>query len=142
MALELGLVALARAEIERDAVVGARHDDGRVAGDEVGGGGAAQPVGEQDGIALARLDGVDLILQRMAQLLGRVVQSLAEETCGDGMGRGRGRSIDGTRQRFTGQGDVTGHRVKLLLILPTGWCILRCCSCVGSEACDKGSVFC
>ena len=86
MAVEFLLVAGARAKIERNAVMGAGHHDRRVARHERRRRQAAQPIRKQDRVACAWLDGVNLILQRAAQQLGRVVQPLAEEACGDAVG--------------------------------------------------------
>ena len=77
MGLEFLLVALARTQVEGDAVVGARHDQRRMPGGRAHRRGAAHAVGQQDRVALARLDGVDLRLERGTQVLRYIVQPLA-----------------------------------------------------------------
>ncbi len=88
VAVELLFVAGAGAEQERDAIVGARDDDGDGAGLEAVEAIAAEGVAEQDGVVFVRGHGIDAGLDLVAHGgAGTVVEALAEEFGVDGMRR-------------------------------------------------------
>ncbi len=104
MAQELRAVSVARAQEERDAVVGARHHHGQTAHPQPGGGPAAQPVGEDHGV-VRRPHLVHLGLQDGAQVRRVVVEAASVEPDVHDVGRTRRTQVDAAREDLAGERD-------------------------------------